>query len=130
MEELKSAQSLKAAGQARQAYHHPGQAVEFALKAIYIRRKGLQTLPDDCKGAKWHSLPHIAKQAGLDGDLAQLARRHKGRYSSWMTARDWDSNGRFPGNKLPARELNDLFVAVCHDQDGVMKWLESIFQKS
>ncbi len=58
--------TLKANGHARQAYHNAGQAVEFALKAIYIRRNGLAALPPDCVGAKWHDLALIAARAGLE----------------------------------------------------------------
>jgi hypothetical protein len=116
VDELAGARKLKAAGSALQAYHHAGRAVEFALKAIYMRRRTLKVLPEECRGAKWHSLPHIATCAGLDPELIQLSKDDKNRYRNWMRARDWDSKGRFPGNKPPVRELNDLFLAVCHER--------------
>jgi hypothetical protein len=112
-----------------QAYHHAGQAVEFALKAIYMRRKGFSNLPDTCKGATWHSLPHIADQAGMGADIAAL-KDNKNRLENWLTIRGWDSNGRFPGNTPSVKETNDLILAVCNDRDGVMSWLDIIYQNS
>ena len=113
---------------ARQAYHEAGQAVEFALKAIYIKRKGLKEWPPGFRGSEWHSLVLIAERAGLGFDLTELRRSNKVRFGNWLTARVWDSNARFPGNAPPTRELNDLFLAICHERDGIMLWLESIFQ--
>lgn len=129
-DELAVARGLKATGSALQAYFHAGQSVEFALKAIYMRRKCLLSWPDECKGATWHSLSRIATYAGLDPDLTLLSKENRPRYVNWLTARDWDSNGRFPGNRPSVRELNDLFLAICHERDGIMEWLEIIFQKS
>jgi len=73
-----------------QAYHHAGQAVEFALKAIYIRRKALPELPGNCSGANWHNLTFIANEAGMRQDLADL-RRNRSAYQNWLTVKDWDS---------------------------------------
>jgi hypothetical protein len=60
VEEIDAAHDLRATGKRLQAYHHAGQAVEFALKAIYIKRKGLAELPADCQGANWHNLASLA----------------------------------------------------------------------
>jgi HEPN domain-containing protein len=129
-DEADVARTLRATGKRVQAYHHAGQAVEFALKAIYLRRKGFNDLPDTCKGATWHSLPHIATNAGMDADIAALKKNNKNVLENWLTVRDWDSNGRFPGNTPSVKEINDLILAVCHDRDGVMSWLDIIYQNS
>lgn len=126
LEEVESARDLKVTGKRIQAYHHAGQAVEFALKAIFMKRRGHRVLPEDCKGAKWHSLSHIAAYAGLDGDVRAL-QQDRTKYENWLTVRDWDSNARFPGNTPPLKELNDLFLAVCHERDGIMEWLGTIY---
>jgi hypothetical protein len=69
-EELAAANTLKKSGRnGLQAYHNAGQAIEFLLKAIYLKRKNLKELPDTCKGARWHSLPLVADEAGLKGDI-------------------------------------------------------------
>ena len=109
-DELETARALKAVGKVLQAYHHAGQAVEFAIKVIYMRRKGLKELPDECKGANWHNLKFVAERAGLSGDLANLGKKDA-RLWNWLTVRDWDSNARFPGKKRPQRELNDLLIS-------------------
>ena len=127
---MASAKTLKHARHARQAYHHAGQAVEYALKAIYMRRKSLREWPPEHKGAPWHDLRLIANHAGLEPDLARLRKDNRSCYQNWLTVRDWKSNARFPGNTPPARELKDLFLAVCHSRDGVMAWLERIFHSS
>jgi hypothetical protein len=129
-EELDTARKLKPVGKVPQAYHHAGQAVEFALKAIYMKRNGHRELPEECKGAAWHHLPHIVKAARLEPDIAALHKANRARFENWLTVRDWDSNARFPGKKRPLKELNDLHLAVCHERDGIMQWLELIFQKS
>jgi HEPN domain-containing protein len=128
-EEVEVARSLRATGKRLQAYHHAGQGVEFGLKAVYMKRKGLSSWPDECRGATWHSLPHIAEAAGLNPDI-QALRQDRAKFENWLTARDWDSNGRFPGNTPSKEELNDLILAVCHDRDGVMVWLDGIYQTS
>jgi len=84
-------------------------------------------MPDDHKGAHWHNLQACADEARLNSDLGQRGVT-KGLRANWYTVRDWKANGRFPDMKVPKRELNDLFVAVCNDRDGVMQWLRSIYQ--
>lgn len=98
-----------------QAYHHAGQGVEFALKAIYMKRKGLSSWPDENNGAIWHSLPHIAEAAGMAADI-QALKNDRTKFENWLTVREWDSDGRFPGNTPSVKEINDLILAVCHDR--------------
>lgn len=129
-EEILSARTLKKSGHAKQAYHHAGQAVEFALKAIHMKRRNLQNWPENCRGPEWHDLPRIAEKAGMRGDIEQLQRRDRVVYANWLVARQWRSNGRFPDETPSNRELNDLFLAICHDRDGIMVWLESIYQNA
>jgi hypothetical protein len=127
--EVDVARKLRATGDRLQAYHHAGQAVEFALKAIYIRRKALPELPGSCNGANWHNLTFIANEAGMRPDLADL-RRNRSAYQNWLTVKDWDSDGGFPGNEPSVKELNDLILAVVNEPDGIMIWLDGIYQKS
>jgi HEPN domain len=129
-EERASAQTCKKAGHANQAYHHAGQAIEFLLKALYLKRKNLKEMPDTCKGAPWHNLDLVATAAGLQADINVIKTKQRKVHQNWLTVRDWQSNGRFPGNKPPTQELNDLFVAVCNDADGVWQWLEAVYHQS
>lgn len=123
--ELERARKLSATGDDQGAYAHAGQAIEFALKAVYMRKNALAKWPDDKKGANWHNLQLIAEAAGVKPD----ARTEKEVLANWLTARDWSSNARFPGQKVPRAELRDLMVAVSNEQNGVMGWLRNIFQK-
>jgi HEPN domain-containing protein len=128
--ELATAKTCKKSGHGAQAYHHAGQAIEFLLKALYLKRKNLKELPDTCKNAAWHSLSIVAVAAGLQADIEIVKKTKRKVHQNWLTARDWQSNGRFPGNKPPTQELNDLFVAVCNDGDGVWQWLEEVYHQS
>ena len=127
--ELESAKILKSNGKANEAYFHAGQAVEFVLKAIYLKRNNLAAMPPDNKGAKWHDLALCAEAARVMSDLNQKGLSRSIR-QNWLTVRDWKSNARFPGARVPQQELNDFFVAVCNDRDGVWQWLETIYLKS
>jgi HEPN domain len=127
--ELASARLLKNEGNGIQAYFHAGQAIEFGLKALYLKRNNLREMPDDRKGANWHDLGKCAEAARLLNDLRQ-PETSTALKANWLTVRDWKSNARFPDNKVPKQELNDLFVAVCNDRDGVWQWLGTIYQKS
>lgn len=127
LEELHVAHDLKTGGRGRQAFHHAGQAVEFALKAIYLRRHNLQVLPDEYKSAKGHDLKLLAKAAKLDGDIANF---NKARRRNWLAIRNWDSNARFPDNSQPTKAVNDLFLALDRKGDGIWEWLESIYHQS
>jgi HEPN domain-containing protein len=127
---MASAKVLKKAGHSKQAYCLAGQAVEYALKAVYMRRKSLREWPPEHKGATWHDLTLIADRARLEPDLARLRTTNRPCYESWLTVRAWDSKVRFPGNRPPARDLKELFLAVCHERNGVMAWLEHIFHSS
>ncbi|MFG1187611.1 HEPN domain-containing protein [Xanthobacter aminoxidans] len=125
--ELESAKILKISGKAAEAYFHAGQAIEFGLKALYLKRNNLSEMPADHKGANWHNLAMCATAARLHVDLKQPGVSRDLR-AAWLTVRDWKSNARFPDMKVPKQEINDLFVAVCNDRDGVWQWLRRIYQ--
>lgn len=126
---LETARILKAAGKGNEAYFHAGQSVEFLLKAIFLKRNNHLSMPDDHKGAHWHDLQKCFEAAKIKSDLNQL-QTSKALKVNWLTVRDWKSNARFPDLKVSKQELNDLFVAVCNDVDGVWLWLEAIYLKS
>lgn len=129
LSELESAKILKDRGKVKDAYFLCGQAVEFLLKAIYLKRNNLSEMPPDHKGARWHDLSACAEAARLGADLNQKSTSLALR-ANWLTVRDWKSNARFPGERVPARELNDLFVAVCNPADGVWQWLITLYGKN
>ena len=134
-EEVAVARHLKGGAKARetyprQAYHHVGQAVEFALKAILLQKKNLDEIPPELRTSKGHDLETVAELAGLKPEIKELREKRKICHLNWLTVRDWDSNARFPGNRRSVQEMSDLFTAVCHKPDGIIVWLETIYQKS
>jgi HEPN domain-containing protein len=127
--ELETARILKPAGKVTEAYFHAGQSIEFLLKAIYLKRNNLSSMPGDHKGAHWHDLQACAEAAKIKSDLNQQGTSNSLR-ANWFTVRDWKSNARFPDMKVSKKDLNDLFVAVCNDTDGVWRWLDMIYSRS
>lgn len=128
--EARIARGLHATGDLQQCYHHAGQALEFALKAIYMLRNQHRALPDECRGARWHSLEFIASKAGISGELGDL-RSSRQRYAYWLTVRDWDSNRRFPDAKKVSKiECRDFMIAAFSPTGGIFQWLEIIYQKN
>ena len=69
--ELETAHVLKGAGKASEAYFQAGQALEFGIKALILKRNNLSALPDTYKGAHWHDLKSCATVARLQADLNQ-----------------------------------------------------------
>jgi hypothetical protein len=86
-------------------------------------------MPGDHKGAHWHDLQACAEAAKIKSDLNQQGTSNSLR-ANWFTVRDWKSNARFPDMKVSKKDLNDLFVAVCNDTDGVWRWLDMIYSRS
>ena len=127
--ELETALILRKAGKTNEAYFHAGQALEFGIKALFLKRNNLPYMPDTHKGARWHDLQLCAGAARLQIDMDRRG-TSKALKINWLTARDWKSNSRFPDLKVPRQELNDLFVAVCDEKDGVWQWLRSIYLAS
>lgn len=125
--DLDSALILKKSGKSREAYFHAGQSIEFIIKAIFLRRNNHQFMPDKYKGAHWHDLKSCFDEARLRLDL-EKPETPKPLKANWLTVRDWRANARFPDLKVPQQELNDLFVAVCHDPSGVWPWLDVIYR--
>ncbi len=120
---------LRAAGKTTEAYFHAGQSIEFLLKALYLKRSGFSRWPDDHRGARWHDLKVCAAAARLEVDLNR-PETSKSLKANWLTVRDWKSHARFPDMKVPKPELNDLFIAVCDDADGVWIWLDAICRRA
>ena len=46
----------------------------------------------------------------------QALKNDRTKFENWLTVREWDSDGRFPGNTPSVKEINDLILAVCHDR--------------
>lgn len=106
--ELAQARVLKASGHHDGAYFHAGQAVEFGIKALLLKRNGWATMPDTHKGAHWHDLPSCADAARLKADLNRRETPRVVR-ENWLTVKDWRSNARFPDMKVRHQEMVRLY---------------------
>ena len=128
-DERKAAHTLKSGGHWQQCYHHGGQAIEFALKSIYLQRNNLNVMPEHCKSAKWHSLTIIRDYCNINAEFGGM-KEDVSLYSNWLTVRDWDSNARFPGKKISKQDVIQFMVAAFNKEKGVYTWLQNIFQKN
>jgi HEPN domain-containing protein len=127
--ELTTAQTLKSQGKDwPNVYWHAGFAVEHALKAIRVKRDGLELWPQTDKSAKWHRIEFLAERAGLQIELANVAATDVSLGAYWLTVKDWDQQKRYPGNNPTEAEARDLLTAVANPISGVMKWLRQNYQ--
>jgi hypothetical protein len=130
MAEIAAAKSLRSTGRNwSQIYQHAGFAVELMLKAIRIKRLGLEEWPAGDKGNKWHDLNYAAEQAGIMGDLRSACRDNLPLEAYWLTTKDWDNQSRYPGGEPSEAEAKELLLAVINPTNGVMKWLRQTYQK-
>ena len=125
--ELWRAGVLHDAEDAPGAYFHSGQAVEFGLKAILLRRHNLSEMPTQYRGAGWHDLQHIAQAARLTPDVVAQSKLSRAFEKNWILVRSWSSNARFPGQKLSVRVYEAFYPAVSDRNDGVMPWLKKLY---
>jgi hypothetical protein len=128
--EIDAAKALRATGQNwGQVYWHAGFAIEQMLKAIRIRREGLEEWPAADRGAIWHDLEVLADRV-VRADLQVACRANLTFEAYWLTVRDWSHERRYPGDTNPVTKKDglDLLLAVINPRNGVMKWLQELYQ--
>ncbi len=109
----------------RGAYARYGTAVEYLIKAIYLRNHQRNDFPPDMKSAGSHDLGLIADKASLGGQIGLFTGSQR---SYWLVVRDWDQTRRYPTEPFPAKEGKDLKIALLHPTNGIWQWLLSIYQ--
>jgi hypothetical protein len=107
----------------RGAYGSYGTAVEFALKAIYLRNHQIKEMPAHLHTAASHDLSYMATLAGLDQAIQTLPKHLR---RNWAVVRDWDQRRRYPNEPFPARDGKDLRKALLDKPNGVWQWLRNI----
>lgn len=128
--ERQTARDLRAIGQDWvSVYWHSGQAVEFMLKALRMKRDGLSVWPTTDRGANWHRLAFLADRCNVRAALEHEAVAGTNLGANWLTVRDWDHQRRYPGSPITEREARDILSAVASPTDGVMQWLQDLYQK-
>lgn len=129
--ELQTARDLRAIGQDWvSVYWHAGQAVEFMLKALRMKREGLTSWPPADKGAKWHRLTFLADRCSVRKTLEREVASGTVVGANWLTVRDWDHQLRYPGSPITEREARDILLAVANPSDGIMQWLQGHYHSS
>lgn len=126
--ELETALELAAIGKDwPSVYWHAGFAIENLLKAIRVKKEGLEKWPDMDKSAKWHDIEYVADRAGLKEQLKH-ERKNRSFAANWLTVKDWDQSRRYPGNTVTKSKSMDLLHAVRNPNNGVMACLRRICQ--
>jgi hypothetical protein len=98
------------------------------LKAVRVKRDGLEEWPAADQGSIWHDIAFVADRAGLRDALRQACRASLSFEAYWLTVRDWDHRRRYPGDSPTRVEARDMLLAVTNANNGVMTWLRKIYQ--
>src|SRR4051812_19088111 len=130
-ERIKDAKVLLDAGRWEFAYYVAGYAVECALKSCLLARM-IHTAwvfeekwkAQDCLS---HDFGELIRLAGLkdelDANLAASAAAGGEFVAHWGTVTQWRVTSRYESKtEIQAR---DLFNAITHDPDGVLRWLQN-----
>jgi HEPN domain-containing protein len=116
----------RAGGSPASIYHQSGLAVECALKAVIIKRHGLNQWPSDYKSRGWgtHDLSRLLKHSGRGPDMSKELAQATELAVSWLVIKDWNSSRpKYPGSDINRQAARDMVRAVSHDRYGVLKWL-------
>ena len=109
------------------AYYLIGYAVECGLKAsilAFVERTGAifrdRKFSDKC----WtHDFEELAKQADLIPEIAAASAAGSPLAGYWGTASRWAETSRY--EQKTEAEARQLYEAVTHDPDGVLRWLQT-----
>jgi hypothetical protein len=106
----------------REAWHNAGTAVEFALKAVIMKRERLNRWPDrdERRELHTHDLKDLMRIAGIDP--RGLERPLK---ASLRTVLDWDRNHDYAVGTMERRVARSM-VEATFGPDGVITWLKTL----
>jgi hypothetical protein len=105
----------------REAWLASGFAIEFALKALIIRRERLNAWPskDARPDLYTHDLRGLFRAADIDFHAAPATLR-----GSLRTVLDWNRGHEYSSGRMSRANARSM-VAAAFDQDGVVAWLRS-----
>lgn len=103
----------------REAWMAAGSAVEFAIKALIIKREGFNAWPSKTHrpDLHHHNLRRLLMQAGIDLGAVPANIR-----PSLKVALDWDRHHDYQFAKMPRKQAREMYVSVFGEQ-GVIEWL-------
>ena len=105
---------------AGEALFHVGLATECALKAMIMRRMGLNGWPSrDLRPELYtHNLRELLAQADV-----QLSPRDP-RAASWKVVLDWDRNQGYDPKPMPRKVARD-WVKAAFGEEGAVTWIRT-----
>lgn len=101
-----------------------GEAVEYALKGVIMRRQRLNRWPDRDPSTRQlysHDLFTLAGLAGIELTAMDGALR-----THWSVVLRWSRGSDYDPNPMPRTEADDMFQAVFSRPDGVFTWLKTL----
>jgi hypothetical protein len=130
-ERIKDARALIRGKRWEFAYYAAGYSIECALKSCVLSRMIYTAWVFE---EKWnardcltHDLEDLIRLAGLTTEL-NARRAHSAAAgdmfdTNWNTVLGWDVTSRYVSRT--EAEARDLFAAITHNPDGVLRWLKN-----
>lgn len=107
---------------AAEAWDACGLAVEFALKAVILKRQRFNRWPERSERSDLytHDLRRLAEIALIGtSDVPSLVR------PAFKTVLSWNIEHRYAGRRTPRRQARDMFEAA-FGEGGVLQWLRTL----
>lgn len=106
----------------REAWLSSGAAIEFALKAVILRRRRLNAWPSRESNPELytHDLRKLMIYANID--RSDVPKELRGRVKAVL---DWDRQHDYMNERMPRRVARDMVNAV-FGEGGVYEWLSSL----
>lgn len=107
------------------AYYLAGYAVECALKACIAKQIREHDFPDRkfILDSYTHDLEKLLSLSGLRDVHTREAAGARPFALYWAAVRDWSEQDRY-AVRIPEHRARNLFLAVTHEQHGVLQWLK------
>ena len=124
-EKQRAAELLAQGGAApREIWMLCGEAVEYALKAVIMRRKRWNRWPErdhTTRQVYSHDLYTLAGEAGIDLTLVSGDLR-----TNWSVVLDWTRASDYDPAPMPRGHADDMYEATFARPNGVFTWLKSL----
>ena len=117
---LEDAGKAERAGLRQQSYDEYGYAVEFAIKALIMRKKRLNQWPgrDTQPQLYTHSLNALMKETSCFREFSEERRKDRQLRLNWLVIKDWQPS-RYRIEQPSGRVIRDMQRAA----SGVIEWL-------
>ncbi|MCA9102809.1 MAG: HEPN domain-containing protein [Planctomycetales bacterium] len=126
---LQDAEILLDNGRWQAAYYLAGYAVECALKSCIVRyvQANAEVIfkePGYQNKCWTHNLDVLIERTGFEGDLKDEIANNADFGGYWGVVSEWTESSRY-NSQITETEAKDLYAAIGHDPDGVMRWLQN-----